>query len=69
MVVFLPVSDDNCPSKKMGGPGGGGAECPPETFHQEIFGHQSGKMRQGKKVQIWEMLTKMRKNGKKKDEN
>ena len=26
-----------------------GAECPPETFHREIFGDLSGKMRQGKK--------------------
>ena len=30
--------------------GGQGAECPPETFHREIVGDKSGKMRQGKKT-------------------
>ena len=29
---------------------GRGAECNPETFHREIFGDLSGKMRQEKKV-------------------
>ena len=48
---------------------GRGAECPPKTFYREIFCDYSGKMRQGEKVKKWEILRKMRKNGKKQDEN
>ena len=35
----------------------------------DIFGDKSGKMRPGKKVKNGKMLKKMRKKGKKKDEN
>ena len=32
--------------------GGRGAKCPLETFHREIFGDKSGKMRQEKEVKM-----------------
>ena len=49
--------------------GGQGGRVPPETFQREILGDLSGKIRQGKKVKKWEILRKMRKNGKTKDGN
>ena len=35
-----------------------GAECPPETFHWEIFGDYLGKMRKGKKLKNGKCLGK-----------
>ena len=49
--------------------GGQGVECPPETFHREIFGDILGKMRKGKKVRKLKILRKMRKSGTVKEEN
>ena len=46
----------------MGGAGAGG-RVPPGTFHREIFGEKSGKMRQGKKGKN-KMYRKMRQGGK-----
>ena len=42
---------------------------PPETFHREIFGDQSGKTCQGKKVKEKENVAKNEENGKRKEEN
>ena len=43
--------------------GGGVGRVPPETFHQEIFGDKSGKMREGKKENVEENEEKWDREG------
>ena len=47
----------------------GWQSAPQRLSTGNFFGDKLGKMRQGKKVRKWEMLKKMRKNGKGKEEN